>query len=383
MTKNEIYMDWAATTPMHPGTITAMTGYYNDDYLNPSALYAERSSGTLAHCRRQMAYALGENVHEDEIFFTSGGTEANNIITRLTDVPLLNSWTVLSTPIEHASMIRSIEYARWPSYKIQVDEHGVVDVEHLESLLKKYSDRRSPIFVSVMAVNNELGTMQRLSEIASIVHEYPNTIFFSDWVQFFGHDRWSPPHYGVDMCSISAHKFGGPKGVGALYIKKDMQTYFDPVMLGGHQESGMRAGTENMGGIIGMTYAAQKAAFDSTTNDAQEKMLLKRLREGLSEIPDIWFNSPDNTINILNVGFKCVSGTDLLVTLMGQGIYLSAGSACNSGQNTPSHVLSAIGLSDDDASSCVRFSIGWNTTADDIDYVIKAVKVAVDMLRGA
>ncbi|HEV8354306.1 MAG TPA: cysteine desulfurase family protein [bacterium] len=386
----DIYLDNAATTRPHPSVAEAVMRTLTEVYGNPSSLHgrgvdAER---LVTGAREAVAASLG--VSAAEIIFTSGGTEANNLALggaarRAPHRPGQNPTRgrhVVITAIEHSSVLspaRALAAEGFAVTELSVDAEGRVSAEQVAAAL-----RPETAVVSVMAVNNEIGSIQPLDDLARVVRAHraggATTLLHVDAVQAWGKIPLRPARSGIDLLSISGHKVHGPKGVGALYIRRGVR--LAPLVRGGDQEQALRPGTENVPGIAGMGEAARLVAADGDAA-AQMAGLIRRLRERLARIPDVIINTPETGAapHILNVSFPGARGETLLHRLEMDGIYVSTGSACHSHQPTPSHVLLAIGRSPDEAVSSLRFSVGHFTTTDDIDAAASAVEAAAAELR--
>jgi cysteine desulfurase len=347
---------------------------------NPSSMHRQgrAARAVLDSARDVLSEALG--VKDSEIIFTSGGTEADNLAVTGGARWASGSRRVLVSAVEHHAVIHSAQALAVEGFEVEilpVDAAGRVGLLELARRLNSGAS-----LVSVMTGNNEIGTLQPVAEIAAVCRA-AGVLFHTDAVQAFGHLPINIPELGVDMLSISAHKFGGPPGAGALWVKDGVS--IRPTQFGGAQERGRRGGTENAPAIAGMAAAVRVAMASLDDESARLRRLAHRLRSGLLENPGTWLNTPlEGTLpGILNVGFEDVPAEMLLVALDLDGIAASSGSACASGSMEPSHVLSAIGLAPERAKSCVRFSAGWTTTEADIDRAIEVAAAAVARARKA
>jgi len=385
-----VYIDYNATTPLIPEVKAAMIEDL-DIFGNASSMH---TSGRLAHARVEQARKKIGNLigaMDGTIVFTSGGSEANNMvfqtIRRLAgesaqnlthlSAPIRNE--ILTTAIEHPCVLNSALNLKKEGYKVKilpVDEYGKLKIIELKNAL---SDRT--LFVSVMAANNEIGTVQDIWEIAAQVKS-AGALMHIDAVQAVGKIPLNVKELGVDYLTISSHKIYGPKGVGALYARKDAPLY--PLIYGGHQEDGLRAGTYNNTSILGFGKAAEIAAARIDKYGIIISALRDRLRRGLEKnIPNIKVNGHPKDVlpNTLNVSFSGVEGESILLSMDIQGIEASTGSACASGSLEPSHVLLATGLGSELAHGSIRFSLGWGLTEYDIDYIIETLPPIIARLR--
>ncbi len=377
----EIYLDNAATTKPHPDVVDAVTRALVADYGNPSSLHGKGVSAErlLTSAREAVARTLGVNL--ETIVFTSGGTEANNLAIHGV-LAHARGRHLVTTAVEHSSVrtpLQMLAEQGWSVTELPVERSGRVSSSELQKAL-----RPDTALASVMAVNNELGTIQPIDEIGRIVRQHSagggRAVFHVDAVQAWGKIPLHPAAWGVDLMSLSAHKIHGPKGVGVLYVRHGMQV--TPRQVGGEQERGLRPGTENVPGIAGLGAAAQLLGAGTEAN-ARVSQLSDRLRSGIESISDARVNT-DRTASvphILSATFRGVRGEMLLHRLAQDGVLVSTGSACHSHSVTPSHVLLAIGLSDADAKSTVRFSFSRFTTEPEIDTTIRVLGTAVSELR--
>lgn len=368
-----IYLDNAATTQTDPEVVQAMLPYLGTHFGNPSSIHSfgRVTRTAIEQARKQIASFLGAS--PSEIFFTSGGTEANNmaIVRSIRDLKIKHA---ISSPIEHHAVSHTLEALRdegeislsW----VNIDATGKVDMQHLESLLQENPGS----FVSLMHANNELGTMLPLRETAEMVKKYQG-IFHSDTVQTMGHFPINVQDVQVDFLNCAAHKFHGPKGIGFIYIRSG--TGIHPFIYGGAQERNMRGGTENLSGIVGLAKALEIATNDMDAHNQFIRGLKNYMAEKLrAEIEGVSFNgdiSENSLYTVLNVSFPpSPAGEMLLFSLDIQGIAASGGSACSSGSDVGSHVLKAIGA--DSLRSHVRFSFSKFNTREEIDRTIEVLK---------
>jgi len=369
-----IYLDNAATTPIAPEVVEAMLPYLKEEFGNPSSIHqlGNRTRVAIEEARKKVADLL--NAHPSEIFFTSGGTEADNMAL-VQSVLDLGVKEIISTPIEHHAVkhtIQAMEKRNWIKAKwLSVNKLGQIDLNELEDILK---NQKVPTLVSIMHANNEIGTLNPLKRIAELCKEY-NAYFHSDTVQTVGHFELDLKNTPVDFIAASAHKFHGPKGVGFIYINKNVK--IKPFINGGAQERNMRGGTENVASIVGLAKALELAYQNLEKDMDYIKGLKNYAIERLSEaIPDMQFNGPTNDkalYTVLNCSFPAhPQGMMFLYKLDIAGICASAGSACSSGSNVGSHVLKAIGAPAD--RHAIRFSFSKYNTKEEIDKVVDLMK---------
>ncbi len=371
--KRSVYLDNAATTPVYPEVLEAMAPYFDEYYGNPSAFYsfADESKAAVEKARKNAASLI--NATEDEIYFTSGGTESNNwAIKSIAQLCRHRGKHIITSNIEHKSVLNTLKWLEGQGYDVTylgVDDQGRVSPEEVRKAI-----RPDTILISLMFANNEIGSIQPIAEIGDIAAR-EGIYFHTDAVQAYGHEPIDVKKMKIDMLSASGHKLNGPKGIGLLYIKQEDR--IRPFIHGGSQERGQRAGTLNVSGIVGLGKATQIA---------REKMVWTRRYESwlrdyfidrvLSEIPGSLLNGhrTERLTNNANFSFENISGRKILEELDKRGISASAGSACSSGAMEPSHVQKAIGRSLTQAAGAVRFSISRDTTREEIDYTISALK---------
>ncbi len=369
-----IYMDNSATTKVCPESIAAMTEMMEKTYGNPSSLHtmgleAEKAVKTA---RKIVADSLGKP--EKTVFFTSGGTESDNLA--IIGGATRNSHgrkTVISTEIEHPAVLKSLKHLETLGFNIKyirTTPDGSIDLSHLESLLSE-----DVVLVSIMQVNNETGVILPVADACKMVKDYnKNIIFHSDMVQSY----LKMPCAEVDICSVSSHKIHGPKGVGAIYIKEGVQV--NPLVFGGGQQKDMRPGTENVPGIVGMGTAVK--AFDQEKYFAQaEKVKTRLISRVFEQIENVRINGENTLPYVLNMSFEGLKSEVLLHALEGAGIYVSSGSACSSNHPSPSHVLSAMGLKKELIDSSIRFSFSHENTEEEADFVAEILMKQVPLLR--
>ena len=366
-----IYADNAATTKMCPAAIEAMTKCMEENYGNPSSLYSvgQRAREALEDARERIAKCLG--CAPREITFTSGGSEADNqaIFSAAKLGARKGKKHIVSTAFEHHAVLHTLDKLKQQGFEItllDVHSNGIVTPEQVRDAI-----REDTCLVSIMFANNEIGTVQPIAEICAVCRE-KGVLFHTDAVQAVGHIRVNVAEQNIDMLSLSAHKFYGPKGVGALYVRKGVK--IDSFMHGGGQEKGRRATTENVAGIVGLGAAAELAASRMKTEAARISRLRDMLLRGIMDsVPHAKLNGApagERLPNNSNFSFIGIEGETLLLDLDREGIYGSTGSACSSGSLDPSHVLMAIGLSHEQAHGSLRLTLGETTTEDDIRYVL-------------
>lgn len=375
----EIYFDNSATTKSYDEVAAAVFDTTANNYGNPSSLHrlgidAERA---VKKAKDRVANALKAN--PSEIFFTSGGTESDNLAI-LGVAKCHRGRHIITTPLEHPAVLNPIEELENRGYKVDytpVDKNGKVILQGFKKQI-----RPNTILVSAMLVNNEIGTIEPISEMSKILKSVnPKTLFHVDAIQGFGKVPISVDRLGVDLLSISGHKIHGPKGVGVLYIRKG--TKIRPILYGGGQQQTMRSGTENVPGIVGMGIAVQMAMNDWERKCAKMEMLKERLKCGIKDnVDNIMINTPDgNAPHILNISFGGVKSEVLLHSLELQNIFVSSGSACSSHKKEPSYVLTEIGVPKDMIDGSIRFSLSEFSTVEDVDNTIEAIKNIVPRLR--
>ena len=378
--KKLIYLDNAATTKTAPEVVEAMLPYFTENYGNPSSVYefAGVSKKAVTQSREIIAKALGAN--DNEIYFTAGGSEADNWALKATAEAYKSKGNhIITTKIEHHAILHTAEYLEKNGFDVtylDVDENGVVKLEQLKKAI-----RPTTILISVMYANNEIGTIQPIKEIGDIACQN-GILFHTDAVQAFGQLPINVDECHIDMLSASGHKLNGPKGIGFLYIRKGVK--IRSFVHGGAQERKRRAGTENVPGIVGLGAAVQRAMDTMEARTSQEIKLRDHLIERvLKEVPYTRLNGHRNLRlpNNVNFSFQFVEGESLLIMLDMEGICGSSGSACTSGSLDPSHVLLAIGLPHEIAHGSLRLTLGEETTMEDIDFVVEVIQKIVEKLR--
>ena len=379
--KKMIYLDNAATTPTAPEVIEAMLHFYERRYGNPSALYdlGQKSHDAIEESRQIIAQSIG--AQPEEIYFTAGGSESDNWALKCTaESMVMRGRHIITTKIEHHAILRTCGYLEQNGYEITylpVNDKGTVSLEQVRRAI-----RPDTILISVMMANNEIGTIEPIAGIGMLARRY-GICFHTDAVQAYGHIPIDVNRMNIDMMSASAHKFNGPKGTGFLYVRKKKR--IPPFIHGGGQESGVRAGTENVPGIVGMGKAAAMAM-----ESLKERMEIEtRMRDYLiysvlKQVPKVRLNGEWNNRlpNNVDFCFDELEGGNLLVMLDMDGICASAGSACSSGEHEPSHVLTAIGVPPEIVRGALRLTLNEKITAEQIDYVTACIKKNVTILRG-
>lgn len=377
---SKVYLDHAATTPVSPEAVAAMEPYIKDRFGNPSALYSigREARRAVEKARSQVSSLIGAS--REEVFFTSGGTESNNMALwgALLAAGVENG-RVLTTAIEHHAILETCSFLSRCGFGVDtvgVDSRGKVEPEDIRKGI-----RPDTVLVSVMHANNEVGTIEPLSEVSKICRQ-AGVIFHTDAVQTVGNIPVDVDRVGVDVLSMSGHKLYGPKGVGAIYIRNG--TGVDGVLRGGEQERGMRAGTENVMGIVGLGAAAEVARSQVDTSVTRIRELRDRLVDGvLGSIDGVCLNGhpKERLPNNAHFGVSYVEGEAICLQLDALGICASTGSACSSEALEPSHVLLAMGMLREEAQGSVRFTLGRDTTEEDIDFVLEQMPGVVERLR--
>lgn len=377
---NTIYLDHSATTAVKREVLNAMLPYFGVEYGNPSALYSigRNAKRAIEKARRQVAMAL--NCRSEEVYFTSCGSESDNLaIKGFAYANRCKGNHIITSKIEHHAVLyacKTLEKKGFTVTYLNVDENGFIDLNELKRVISN-----NTILISIMTANNEIGTIQRIKEIGQIAHQN-NIVFHTDAVQAIGNIRIDVQKMNIDMLSMSAHKFYGPKGIGALYVKEGI--LFDKIQDGGHQERDKRAGTENVAEIVGLGKAIEIANFNIEKYNAKllelREYCIKQLKENIKDIKingDLEERLPGN----INVSFKGCDSSQILLELDKIGICASGGSACSSGSSLPSHVLLAIGLERSYLEGSIRLTLGEENTKEDIDYFIKNIIKIVKKIK--
>ena len=386
MPDRRIYLDHSATTPVDPRVANAMARSLTENFGNPSSVhgFGQRARAAVDRARREVAALI--DAKPNEIIFTSGGTEANNLAIRgVCESSAAHGKHIVTSAIEHPSVrgvCGAFEQRGWEVTRLPVYENGIVRVEDVRETL-----RPDTVLVTVMLANNEIGTVQPISEIAAIVRErrasgQKHLYLHTDAVQAAGRMSVNVEELGSDLLTMSAHKLYAPKGIGALYVRRGVRLVGQNI--GGHQERERRAGTENVPGIVAFGEAAKLAREELTERIAHDANLRDRFETKIAgEIPDLVFNG-DRTRrlpHLSNISFRFIEGEGLLINLDLQGVAVSTGSACSSGTLEPSPVIRALGVDDEIARGSIRFSFGKDNSAADVDYTVEVLAQAVERLR--
>ena len=374
------YLDSNATTPVDPRVREAMIPYFTEQFANPSAFYrfAQEVRGEVEKARERVARLI--NADPEEIIFTSGGTEADNTAIKGVAFALRDQGKhIITSAVEHHAVLHTCQYLEKFGFEVTVlpvDSYGIVDLAALKQAI-----REDTILITIMHANNETGTIEPIEEIARIAQRH-GIYFHTDAIQTVGKLVIDVKAMDVGLLSLSGHKMYGPKGIGALYVRRGVR--IDPLMHGGHHERNRRAGTENVPSIVGLGVAAQVAQAELTHNERRIRALRDRLEQGILErIPEVVVNGhPEKRLfNTLNCCFKGIEGEGILIGLDFEGVCASSGSACTSGSLDPSHVLLAIGLPHEVAHGSLRLSLNKFNTDEDVDKVIEVLPKIVERLR--
>lgn len=376
---SDIYLDHAATTPLRPEVLEAMLPYLSLEFGNPSSVYGagRRGHQALDHARDTVSRLL--RAKSEEIIFTSGGSEGANLAIKGVAWAYQNKGKhIITSAIEHHAVLDTVLWLKQKGFEatiLPVDADGLVSPKQVQAAL-----RDDTILVSIMHANNEVGTLQPISEIGAIVREH-GAFFHTDAVQTAGILDLDVNELNVDLLSLSAHKFYGPKGVGALYVRKGVR--IDSLIHGGAQEKRRRAGTENVAGIVGLAKAFELAQEEREEATRHLVQLRDQLLEGLQTIPHTKINGSlkQRLPNNVNVCFQFIEGESLLLNLDLRGIAASSGSACTSGSLDPSHVLLAMGLSHEIAHGSLRLTLGRDNTREQVNYVLQEIPEIIERLR--
>lgn len=378
--KTRIYLDNAATTRTAQEVVDAMLPYFTESYGNPSSIYelGQRSKEAITNAREEIARVIGAKT--EEIYFTGGGSEADNWAIKAAYEAYKNKGNhIITTKIEHHAVLHTCQYLEKQGARVtylDVDENGLVDLDQLQKAITPET-----ILITIMFANNEIGTIEPVKEIGMIAREH-GILFHTDAVQAFGQVPIDVDEMNIDMLSSSAHKINGPKGIGCLYIRKGVK--IRSFVHGGAQERKRRAGTENVPGIVGYGVAARMAAETMEERTKKERELRDYfIRRVLEEVPYVRLNGdPVKRLpNNANFSFRFIEGESLLIMLDMKGIAGSSGSACTSGSLDPSHVLLAIGLPHEIAHGSLRLTLGADNTKEDLDYTLEQIKEIVQKLR--
>ncbi|MBL7068645.1 MAG: cysteine desulfurase NifS [Candidatus Omnitrophica bacterium] len=376
-----VYLDHNATTPTHPDVVRAMQPYYEEIFGNASSVhrFGREARKAVEEARKNLASLLGAK-RADEIIFTSGGTESDNFAIKGVARALRDKGNhIITSSVEHLAVHNTCKFLEKNGYSvtyIPVDKYGIID---LEAFKKSITDET--ILVTIMYANNETGTVEPLAEITKIAKER-GVYLHTDAVQAVGKIDVNVEELGVDLLSLSGHKFCGPKGVGALYVRRG--TKIAPMQIGGHHERNRRAGTENVPAIVGIGKAAELAGKNMAREAARIRDLRDRLQEGIEKsIKEVRLNGhPARRLpNTCNISFEYLEGESIILNLDMEGVAVSTGSACTSGSLEPSHVLISMGVSPQTAQGSIRFSLGRVNTKEDIDYLLKILPPIIERLR--
>ncbi len=377
---NTIYLDNSATTKTDDEVLKAMLPYFSENYGNPSSIYkiGRENKKAIEEAREKVAKVL--NCEPSEIYFTAGGSESDNTAIRGIAYSYKNKGNhIITSKIEHPAVLETCKQLEKEGFEVTyvgVDENGIIKLDELENAIKP-----TTTLITVMFANNEIGTIQPVKEIGEIARKN-NIAFHTDAVQAVGTEKIDVKEMNIDSLSLSAHKFYGPKGVGALYVRKGIK--FDKFINGGHQERNKRAGTENVAGIVGLGKAIELAYSNLEEHNKKIKELRDYYVEQVKEkIPYIKINGDmeKRLVGNSNISFRFIEGEGLLLNLDLKGICASSGSACTSGSLDPSHVLLAIGLPHEIAHGSLRVSIGKYNTKEEIDYTVESLVEIVNRLR--
>ncbi|HXK61530.1 MAG TPA: cysteine desulfurase NifS [Acidobacteriota bacterium] len=376
----QVYFDNNATTPVDPLVLEAMRPYFLDDFGNASSIhgFGQRARAALEEARRQIADLIGAQAQE--IVITSGGTESDNTALRGTAYYLRDQGNhIITTTIEHPAVLRTCEQLEKEGFEVTyvpAGKDGQVRIDLLEAAIKDQT-----ILMSVMYVNNETGTIQPIKQIAELARRR-KVVFHTDAVQAVGKIPVDVKELGVDLLSLSGHKLHGPKGIGALYVRRGIR--FNPLLLGGPHERNRRAGTENVPGVVGLGKASELAKAALEDFGTRVRGLRDRLeKEVLAQIPDTSVNGSrtERVPHVTNLSFRGTEGEALLISLDFQGVAVSTGSACSSGSIEPSHVLRAMGIPSDLIHGSLRFSLSRMNTDEDVDYLLSILPQTVGRMR--
>ncbi len=376
----KIYMDNAATTPVRDEVLNTILPYFKEFYGNASSVYsiAKESKKALEKAREQVAKGIGAKT--EEIYFTAGGSESDNMALRGVAEALGNKGNhIITTKIEHHAILHTCEYLEKHGYEVTylpVDEFGKISLAELEK-----SIRPETILISVMFANNEIGTIQPIGEIGKLAHE-KGILFHTDAVQAVGHVSIDVDEMNIDLLSMSGHKLGAPKGIGAIYIRKGVP--IQPLIFGGAQEKKKRAGTENIPGIVGLGKAVELAVSEMEVETKRLHGLRDKLISGILEkVPHSRLNGhpTDRLPGNCNISFAYIEGESMLLLLDAMGVAASSGSACTSGSLDPSHVLMAIGLPHEIAHGSLRLTLDRENTEEEVDFILDKIPEVVQKLR--
>jgi cysteine desulfurase len=375
-----VYMDYSATTYVRPEVLEEMLPYFTEKFGNPSSFYgiSRETKMAIDKARQQVANTL--NCLPDEVYFTGGGSEADNwAIKGIASAHKNKGNHIITTKVEHHAVLHTCEYLEKNGFDVtylDVDEEGFIRLEDLKNAI---TDKTN--LVSIMFANNEIGTIQPIKEIGEICRE-KKVFFHTDAVQAVGNVPVDVKEMNIDMLSLAGHKIYGPKGIGVLYIKKGIK--IDNLIHGGAQEKNRRAGTENIASIVGIGKALELATDNLEAHMEKMTILRDRLMDGLLKVPYTRLNGPKGDKRLpgnVNICFRFIEGESILLSLDFKGVCASSGSACTSGSLDPSHVLLAIGLPHEIAHGSLRLTMGEGSTEEDVDYVLEVVPPIIERLR--
>lgn len=374
-----VYLDHAATTPVHPEVVAAMLPYFTEQFGNASSVhhFGRKARTAVEQARQTVADAIG--AEPQEIYFTSGGTEADNIaILGVAQALPQKGKHIITSAIEHHAVLETCEYLEKQGYAVTylpVNAEGIVEVADVAKAI-----RPDTILITIMHANNEIGTIQPIAEIGALARS-KGILMHTDAVQSLGNIPVNVKDLQVDLLSFSAHKIYGPKGSGVLYVRRG--TRIKPLVYGGSQERKLRTGTENVPGIIGLAKAVQLAVQELPERQTHLRQLRDKLIAGLTSVPEVTLNgSPEHRLaGNVNISVKYVEGESLILSLDMKGIAVSSGSACTSGSLEPSHVLLGLGLDHLQAHGSLRLTLGRDNTEEDVDYVLQVFPEIVERLR--
>lgn len=386
----QIYLDYNATTPVHPEIVKAMLPYYEEIFGNASSIhqFGQQARKAIDESREKIANFIGAN--PEEIVFTSGGTEANNFaIKGIAYANKEKGKHIITSSIEHHAVLNPCKYLEKQGFQVTylpVDKYGLIDPNEVKKAITHQT-----ILITIIHANNEVGTIQPIAEIGKIIQNFNNQqlkvntqqiYFHTDAVQSIGKIPVNVDELKVDLLSLSGHKIYAPKGIGILYIRKGIR--IQPLIHGGHHEKNRRAGTENVPGIIGLGKAIEIAKISMVEEKKRLTDLRNKLYTGICEkIDNVYLNGhlQERLSNTLNISFEFVEGESIILNLDMKGVAVSSGSACTSGSLEPSHVLKAMGIKPAIAQGSIRFSLGKDNTEEDIDYVLEILPEIIEKLR--
>ncbi|MBD7916315.1 cysteine desulfurase NifS [Clostridium sp. Sa3CUN1] len=375
-----VYMDYAATTYVKPEVLEEMMPFFTEKYGNPSSFYGISRETKMAIDKARTRVAKALNCELNEVYFTAGGSEADNwAIKGIASAHRKKGNHIITTKVEHHAVLHTCEYLEKQGFEVtylNVDKEGFIDLEELKNAI---TDKT--ILVSIMFANNEIGTIQPIKEIGEICRER-KVFFHTDAVQAVGNIPIDVKEMNIDLLSLAGHKIYGPKGIGALYIRKGVR--IDNLVHGGGQERARRAGTENTASIVGLGKAIELATENLEAHNEKLIALRDRLIDGLLKVPHTRLNGPRGDKRLpgnANITFEFIEGESILLSLDFEGVCASSGSACTSGSLDPSHVLLAIGLPHELAHGSLRLTLGDGSTDEDVDYVLEVVPPIIERLR--